>query len=157
GMFGIVPKGFIPDTDNDTLNVNLQSAQGTSYYDQVTYAQKVIDVVRKNQYVDAQMVNVGGGFGGMFSGQLTPRAKRPVSAQEIAQQLRGPLGRFPGFKATVNVPSSLQIGGFRGNSNYNINVQSLNYDDLFVWAPVLEQAMAEVPEVQDVSDNMDLK
>jgi hydrophobic/amphiphilic exporter-1 (mainly G- bacteria), HAE1 family len=158
GMFGIVPKGFIPDTDNDTLNVNVQSAQGTSYYEQVNYTQKVIDVVKRNQYVEAQMVNVGGGGpGGMFSIQLTPRAKRPVSAQEIAQQLRGPLGRFPGFRATVNVPSSLQIGGFRGNSNYNINVQSLNYDDLFVWAPVLEQAMADVPEVQDVSDNMDLK
>ena len=63
------------------------------------------------------------------------------------------LGRFPGFRATVNVPASLQIGGFRGNSNFNTNVQSLNYDDLFVWAPRLEEAIAQIPEVQDVSDN----
>jgi HAE1 family hydrophobic/amphiphilic exporter-1 len=158
GMFGVVPKGFIPDTDNDSLNINIQAAQGTSYYESVNYAQKVIDVVRQNPYVDAQMVNVGGGGpGGMFNVQLTPRATRPLSAQQIAQQLRGPLGRFPGFRATVNVPASLQIGGFRGNSNYNINVQSLNYDELYTWAPKLEAAMAEVPEVQDVSDNMDLK
>ena len=34
-MFGIVPKGFIPDQDNDTLNVNLRAAQGTSFYDMV--------------------------------------------------------------------------------------------------------------------------
>ncbi len=34
-MFEIVPKGFIPDQDNDTLNVNVQAAQGTSYYDMV--------------------------------------------------------------------------------------------------------------------------
>ena len=88
---------------------------------------------------------------------MTPRAKRPVTAQQIAQQLRGPLGRFPGFRALVNVPAALQIGGFRGNSNYNINVQSLNYDELYTWAPQLEEAMAEVPEVQDVSDNMELK
>ena len=32
-MFGIVPKGFIPDQDNDSMNVNLRAAQGTSYYD----------------------------------------------------------------------------------------------------------------------------
>jgi HAE1 family hydrophobic/amphiphilic exporter-1 len=95
--------------------------------------------------------------GGMFNVQLTPRATRPLTAQQIAQQLRGPLGRFPGFRATVNVPAALQIGGFRGNSNYNINVQSLNYDELYAWAPRLEAAMAEVPEVQDVSDNMELK
>ena len=157
-MFGIVPKGFIPDTDNDSLNVNVSTAQGTSYYESVGYAQKVIDVVRQNPYVEAQMVNVGGGGpGGMFNIQLVPRAKRPVSAQQIAQQLRGPLGRFPGFRATVNVPAALQIGGFRGNSNYNINVQSLNYDELYAWAPRLEEAMAQVPEVQDVSDNMELK
>jgi HAE1 family hydrophobic/amphiphilic exporter-1 len=163
GMFGIVPKGFIPDTDNDSLNVNLNAAQGTSYYQGVQYAQKVADLIRQNPYVEAQMVNVGGGPGGggpglgNFNVQLVPRGQRPLSAQQIAQQLRGPLGRFPGFRATVNVPASLQIGGFRGNSNFNINVQSLNYDDLFLWAPRLEEAIAQIPEVQDVSDNMELK
>ena len=79
----------------------------------------------------------------MFNVQLAAaRDQRAVSAQQIAQQLRGPLGRFPGFRATVNVPAALQIGGFRGNSNYNINVQSLNYDELYAWAPKLEAAIA---------------
>ena len=32
-MFNVVPKGFIPDQDNDSLFVNLRAAQGTSYYD----------------------------------------------------------------------------------------------------------------------------
>jgi HAE1 family hydrophobic/amphiphilic exporter-1 len=163
GMFGVVPKGFIPDTDNDTLNVNLQAAQGTSYYEAVNYAQKAIDLVRQNPYVEATMANVGGGGPGGGGGvgqlnvQLTPRASRPLSAQQIAQQLRGPLGRFPGFRATVNVPAALQIGGFRGNSNFNINVQSLNYEDLYAWAPRLEDAIGQLPEIQDVSDNMELK
>jgi HAE1 family hydrophobic/amphiphilic exporter-1 len=157
-MYSVVPKGFIPDTDNDSLNVNIQTAQGTSFYESVGYTQRVIDLIRQNPYVEAQMVNVGGGGpGGQFNIQLTPRASRPLTAQQIAQQLRGPLGRFPGFRATVNVPAALQIGGFRGNSNYNINVQSLNYDELYTWVPTLEEAMAQVPEVQDVSDNMDLK
>jgi HAE1 family hydrophobic/amphiphilic exporter-1 len=80
-----------------------------------------------------------------------------VSAQQIAQQLRGPLGRFPGFRAFVNVPASLQIGGFRGNSAFNINVQSLNYDEIYAWAPRLEKALTELPEIQDVSDNMELR
>ena len=94
---------------------------------------------------------------GFISVQLTPRARRPLSAQQIAQQLRGPLGRYPGFRAFVNVPAALQIGGFRGNSAFNINVQSLNYDELYVWAPRLEKAIADLPEVQDVSDNMELR
>src|SRR4029077_13966152 len=73
------------------------------------------------------------------------------------QQLRGPTGRFAGFRAFVNVPAALQIGGFQGNSSYNLIVQSLDNDELYTWAPRLEQAIAELPEVQDVSDNMELK
>jgi hydrophobe/amphiphile efflux-1 (HAE1) family protein len=164
-MFGIVPKGFIPDTDNDSLMIGMQTAQGTSYYDQVVYTEQIADLIRRNPYVDAEMVNVGGfgggrgggGGGGFINVQLTPRATRPVSAQQIAQQLRGPLGRFPGFRAFVNVPASLQIGGFRGNSAFNINVQSLNYDEIYAWAPRLEKALTELPEIQDVSDNMELR
>src|SRR5205085_2788615 len=80
-MFSIVPKGFIPDTDNDSLMVGTQMAQGTSYYDAAIYTQKVIDVLRQNPYVEAVMANVGGGGGGRGGGgggfisvQLTPRA-----------------------------------------------------------------------------------
>src|SRR4029079_16011115 len=131
----------------------MQTAQGTSYYEQVGYTQKVSDVINQNPYVEAQMANAGGGGGrggGGFTVQLPPRASRPVSAQQIAQQLRGPLGRFPGFRAFVNVPAALQIGGFRGNSSFNLNVQSLNFDELYKWAPELEKAIAALPEVQDV-------
>ena len=160
-MFGVVPKGFIPETDNDRLNIMLRAAQGTSYYEMVGYAQRVAALINQNPYVDAMMVNTGGGGGAQnnarFNVQLTPRATRPLSASQIAQQLRGPLGRFPGFRAFVNVPPALQIGGFQGNSSYNLNVQSLNNDELYAWAPQLEQAIAELPEVQDVSDNMELK
>ena len=157
-VFGLVPKGFIPDTDNDTLSVNLQTAQGTSFYEQVGYVQRIADLIRANPYVVAQMVNAGGGgFGGGFIIQLSPRATRDQTAQQIAQQLRGPLGRFPGFRAFVTVPASLQIGGFRGNSSYNVTVQSLDYDQLFYWAPQLEKAIADLPGVQDVSDNMEMK
>ena len=36
-MYNLVPKGFIPDTDNDSLNVNIGTAQGTSFYEAVGY------------------------------------------------------------------------------------------------------------------------
>src|SRR5262249_21963637 len=79
----------------------------------------------------------------------------PLSSSQIAQRLRGPLGRYPGFFSTVNVPGGLQIGGFQGNSDYNLMVQSLNYDELTKWSPVLEKAIAELPEVQEVQSNLD--
>src|SRR5690349_11434709 len=80
-MFKIIPTGFIPDQDNDSMFVNLQAQQGTSYYDMAKWTQQVADVVIRNKYVDSFNANVGGGPGGGFGGsnngrimvQLVPR------------------------------------------------------------------------------------
>jgi len=167
-MFTIIPTGFVPDQDNDSMFVNLQAAQGTSFYDMSKWTQQVADVVIRNKYVDSFMASVGGGPGGGGSGgganngrimvQLVPRADRDASAQQIAQQIRPLLLRYPGFRGFVGLPPSLQIGGRMGNQNFSIMLQSMNTDDLYKWAPVVEQAIArEVTEVQDVSTDMEMK
>jgi hydrophobic/amphiphilic exporter-1 (mainly G- bacteria), HAE1 family len=90
--------------------------------------------------------------------QLTPRASRPLSAQQLAQQIRPQLLRFPGFRSFVRLPTAIQIGGRMGNQNYSIMLQSLNTDELYDWAPRLEQAIAaQVPEVQDPSTDLEVK
>jgi len=163
-MVNIIPTGFIPDQDNDSMFVNLQAAQGTSYYDMAKWTQQVADVVIRNKYVDSFNANVGGGpgFGGSNNGrimvQLVPRAQRDLTAQQIAQQLRPQLLRYPGFRGFVGLPPSLQIGGRMGNQNFSIMMQSMSTDDLYKWAPALQQAIEnEVPEVQDVSNDMEMK
>src|SRR5206468_6964478 len=83
-MYYIVPTGFIPDEDKDFMFVNLQAAQGTSYYDMAEWIQDAASVVARNKYVDSMMAFVGGGGpggggpgGGMNNGrmmvQLVPR------------------------------------------------------------------------------------
>jgi HAE1 family hydrophobic/amphiphilic exporter-1 len=159
-MFGIVPKGFIPDSDNDALFVNMRAAQGTSYYEMVGMTEKVADLLNRNPQVEAMMVNTGGGAAnGMNQSriniQLTPRATRAVTATQIAQQLRQVVNRFPQFRGSVNVPQSLQIGGFRGDSGYNLMVESLNSEELYTWTPRLMTAIGQLPEVTDVSTNLE--
>jgi hydrophobic/amphiphilic exporter-1 (mainly G- bacteria), HAE1 family len=161
GMFGVVPKGFIPEQDNDSLNVNVQAAQGTSYYDMVGYAGKIAAIINANPYVDTFFASTGGGFGSMntarFNVQLTPRRRRSLTAAQVAQQLRPQLLRFPGFRAFVSLPPALQIGGRMSNSSYTLTVQSANTDELYAWADRLEAAVTTLPEVQDVSDDLQMK
>jgi len=170
-MYKIVPTGFIPDEDRDSMFVNLQAAQGTSFYDMSKWTQQVADIVIKNPNVDSFMASVGGGPGGGGPGgggggasngrlmvQLLPRADRALTAQQIAQQMRPLLLRFPGFRGFIGLPPSLQIGGRMGNQNYSLMLQAMNTEDLYAWAPQLEQAIAsQVPEVQDVSTDMEMK
>src|SRR4051795_3481870 len=163
-MFNIIPTGFIPDQDNDSMFVNLQAAQGTSYYDMAKWTQQVADVVIRNKYVDSFNAGVGGGPGG-FGGnngrimvQLVPRAQRDLTAQQIAQQLRPQLLRYPAFRGFVGLPPSLQIGGRMGNQNFSIMMQGMNTDELYEWAPKLQAAIEQqVSEVQDLSTDMEMK
>src|SRR5712692_6978737 len=166
-MYNIVPTGFIPDQDNDSMFVNLQAAQGTSYYDMARWTQQTADVVIRNTYVESFLASVGGGGpggggGGANNGriqvQLVPRAQRDLTAQQIAQQIRPALLRFPGFRGFVGLPPSLQIGGRMGNQNFSIMMQSMNTEELYEWAPKLEQAIADqVTDVQDLSTDMEMK
>jgi HAE1 family hydrophobic/amphiphilic exporter-1 len=165
-MYRIIPTGFIPDQDNDSLFVNLRAAQGTSYYDMAKWGQQVGDVVIKDPDVDSFIVQVGGGGpggGGSANNsrlpvQLKPRAQRTRTAQQIAQQIRTQIMRFPGFRVFIGLPPSLQIGGRQGNQNYSLMMQALDTNELYQWAPRLEQAVtAEVREVQDVSTDLEQK
>jgi len=159
-MFVVVPKGFVPDQDNDSMFVNLRAAQGTSYYDMTKWLQQVADVVVRNPNVDTVMTQVGGGGAsnnGRMMVQLLPRAERTQSAQELAARLRPQLGRFPGLRAFIGLPPAIQIGGRGGNQNFSVMLQSADTDSLYVWAPKLEAAVVKLPEVLDVSNDMELR
>jgi HAE1 family hydrophobic/amphiphilic exporter-1 len=161
-MFQIVPKGFIPDQDADWLMVNLRAAQGTAYEEMTQNALRVSDVLHANPYITAVMTSAGGSGGSAMNTareiiQLVPRAERPVTAMQIAQQLRGQVGRFPGFQAFVIIPPTIQIGGRSGNGSYTYTVQSIESSQLYTWAERLEAAMAKLPQIQDVTDDMQMK
>jgi HAE1 family hydrophobic/amphiphilic exporter-1 len=159
-MYRIIPTGFIPEEDNDSVSVSLQAAQGTSFYDMSDWTQQVADIVIANPYVDSFQAGVSGGSSNrsrMFV-QLVPRATRPLSASEIAQQLRAQTSRFAGFRTFVSLPPALQIGGRQGNQNFSMMMQSLDHDELYAWAGKVEDAVAtRVPEVQDVSTDLEMR
>jgi HAE1 family hydrophobic/amphiphilic exporter-1 len=159
-MFRVIPKGFLPDQDADWLMINLRSAQGTAYGQMSENALAASDLIHKSPYVTAIMVSAGGGGSAMNTSrlvlQLTPRAERPLSAAQIAQQFRRQLARFTGFQSFVVVPPTIQIGGRSSNSSYTFTVQSANTDELYSWAARLERDIATLPDVQDVNDDMQI-
>jgi HAE1 family hydrophobic/amphiphilic exporter-1 len=159
-MYRIIPTGFIPEQDNDTLFVNIRAAQGTSFYDMADWTRKISDIVIRNPNVDSFLASVMGGSANnsRIQVQLTPRATREMTAQQIAQQLRTDTGRFAAFRTFVSLPPALQIGGRMGNQNWSLMLQSLDTASLYEWGPRVEKAIAtEVDEVQDVSTDMEMK
>jgi HAE1 family hydrophobic/amphiphilic exporter-1 len=165
-LYNKVPKGFIPDQDNDQISVIAEAAQGTSYYKMVQYQQMVADAVRNDPNVDTFMSSVsggGGGFGGGTSNQsriwlqLKPRRERQLTAAQIIEKLRPKVMGFPGIRVFMTLPPSIRIGGRQSKSAYEFTVQAPDTAQLYREAAKLERELAKLPGLQDVTTDLQLK
>ena len=156
-LFDRVPKGFIPDADQDTLQLNMRAAQGTSFYKMVEYARRIADVVKRNPNVDAFLANVNSGNYSNMNLTLKPLKERKEGAQQIIDSMRARMNSFPGFQVFMNMPPSLRIGGRSSNSSYQFTLQSPDTQLLFSESEKMEAAIATLPEVTDVNTDLQIK
>jgi hydrophobic/amphiphilic exporter-1 (mainly G- bacteria), HAE1 family len=161
-MFMDIPKGFIPEQDTDQVSVITEALQGTSFYQMVDYQKQVASIVRDNPNVAALMSTVGGAaaqtVGGPNFGQLLvrlkPRSQRKAGVNEIIAQLKPKLDQVPGMKVYLQNPPTIRIGGQVTKSLYQFSMQSPNKPELFANAAKVEQAIAEIPGVRDVTSDL---
>jgi HAE1 family hydrophobic/amphiphilic exporter-1 len=158
-LYQKVPKGFIPDADNDQMQLNIQAAQGTSFYKMVEYQKRIADIVRKDPDVEAFMTNAGNGNSARFFVMLRAHPARTSTAQQVAERLRPKISSIPGFNVFPNVQPPIRIGGggYNSRSNYDFTVQGPDTDELYVQAALLEKEVRKVPEVQDVNTDLEYK
>jgi HAE1 family hydrophobic/amphiphilic exporter-1 len=162
-LYQKVPKGFIPDADNDQMQLNIQAAQGTSFYKMVEYQKRIADIVRKDPDVEAFMTNAGGNAGSgnnaRFFVMLRAHPERKSTAQQVAERLRPKIVSLPGFNVYPNVPPPIRIGGggYNSRSNYDFTLQGPDTDELYEQAAVLEKEVRKVPEVQDVNTDLEYR
>ena len=158
-----IPKGFIPDPDNDQLMVTTEAAQGTSYKEMSAQQLKIAEIISRDPNVVAFMSSTGGNFssGGGNSGrmfvQLKPRATRAQSAAEVLEKLRPKLAGLPGIRAFITLPPAIRIGGRGSKSGYEFTIQGPDTAELYRQAQKLEREVAKLPSVQDVTSDLQLK
>ncbi len=158
-LYHEVPKGFIPDADNDQMMLNIQAAQGTSYYKMVEYQKRIADIVRQDPGVEAFMTFAGNSSNARFFVMLKAHPARKATAQQVVERLRPKLSGIPGFKVYPNVPPPIRIrgGGFDSRSNYDFTLQGPDTEELYAKAAVLEKEIRKVPEVQDVNTDLEFR
>ena len=163
-MFRVVPKGFIPEQDDDSINILLRAPQGTAFDEMAGNVQTVGNIVRTNPNLQRAVAFLGNGPGGPGAMntarvvlRMKPRADRANTAQEIVQQTRPLLARFPGFRTFVTLPPAFQIGGRQGDNAYTVTLQSPDTTELYAWAERFRKAVAALATVQDVSSDLEIK
>jgi hydrophobe/amphiphile efflux-1 (HAE1) family protein len=162
-LYILVPKGFIPDTDIDQISITTEMAQGTSYTRMAQLQQRIANAIRPDENVLGMMSSVGGSmFGGSANTgrmwvQLTPRRSRKLTAAQVIERLRPKVSGFPGVRMFMTLPPSIRIGGRPSKSAYDFTLQGADVQELFQEAPRFEKLVAQLPSVQDVTSDLQIR
>jgi HAE1 family hydrophobic/amphiphilic exporter-1 len=164
-LFVVTPKGFLPSEDQGRFNVNTEGAQGISFDDMVRHQLQVADILLKDPNISSAGVNVGllgnNGSGGSNTGrmfvELKPRAERTVTVDQVIAELRPKLAQIPGVRAfMINQPPINLGGGGQNRALYQFTMQDTDTDELYKWAPMMEQAVRQSPGFEDVSSDLQI-
>ena len=98
----------------------------------------------------------GGNTGGMFV-RLKPRDQRRLTVDEVIQELRPKLAAVPGIRAYLQNPPTIQIGGRSSKNQYQYTLQGPDTDALYYYAGLLMEKMRDIPGIQDLTTDMQLK
>ncbi len=160
-LYVVVPKGFIPDTDNDQFNVQMQAAQGTSYFQMIRYGQRVASIVIQDPDVDSFFMRTGGGYGsangGFLDVMLKPRRERKATVVDIVNRIRPKISNIIGLRVTTRIPQAIRVGGRNSASSYDYTLYGPDTEELYREAPKLEAAMERLPGLVDVISDLQIK
>src|SRR5262249_31712481 len=129
-LFVRIPKGFVPDSDNDQLMIQTEAEQGISFDEMSQTQQLVADIVRQDPAVvsfysaisaSGQGYTSGPTFGRLFL-HLKPRAERD-KIDVMMSRLRQRMSALPYMRVYLQNPPTLRIGGQATTSQYQYTLQ----------------------------------
>ncbi len=80
-----------------------------------------------------------------------------ISAVQVIQEMRPKVARIPGVMVFMQVPPPIRIGGHLTKSQYQYALQSPDTNELYQDAPKLEAALSKIPQLQDVTSDLQMK
>ena len=162
-LFRIMPTGFLPGEDTGQAFAFTEAAQGIGFDEMAAHQQALAAIVGADPNVDAYMSSIGAtgpnatSNSGRIFMRLKPRSQRSLSADEVIEELRPKLARVPGIRAFVQNLPPIRIGGQLTKSLYQITLQSPDTDELYRYAPMLEDRLRAQPGLQDVTSDLQIK
>jgi len=160
-MYGLVPKGFLPEQDTGIIMGSTQADVDVSFATMQDRQRNVVDVLLADPAVAtvASTVGVSSGWASMNRGQLTislkPMRERGVTSDDVIARLRGRLARVDGIQTFLYSAQDLRGGGRQGGSQYQYALVTPDLNAMRHWAIALEEKLKQTPGIVDVSSDQD--
>ena len=161
-LYVVIPKGFFPEQDTGFIFAQAEARQDISFAAMADLQNRLSAIVQKDPDVSG-VVGFVGSTGGNSSEntarmfiQLKPFGERAASAQQIIQRLRPKVAEVPGAKFFMQAGQDINVGGRLSKTEFQYTLTSTDSEELNHWAPIIEQAMAKLPGLQDVTSDQQI-
>ena len=152
--YTIVPKGFFPEQDTGLILGVAEAAPDISSAAMAERIQGLGRIVMTDPDVDNVYYWIGPNptvSQGRMMINLKPRSDRAASATQIIARLKPKLAQVEGIALFMQVRQDIQVGGRPSKTQYQYTLQDGNSDELARWAPILEKNLKSLPQLQDVT------
>ncbi|MFG1241731.1 efflux RND transporter permease subunit [Xanthobacter sp. V7C-4] len=161
-LYIIIPKGFFPQEDNGFITGTVEAATDSSFDAMVVRQKQVAEAVRGDPDVDYVVFTAGAtgasrttNTGRLFIA-LKPRDTRLVSANGVIQNLRRRVAQVPGVNVFFQPVQNIAVGGVVSKSQFQYTLQSADTQTLFTVAKDMEQRLAALPGLRDVTSDLQI-
>jgi HAE1 family hydrophobic/amphiphilic exporter-1 len=162
-LFVNIPKDFLPSVDTDQIVAFTEGPEDASFDAMVRSQQQLMKVIGADPNVVRFMSFVGASGprptvnSGTIFIRLKPRAERALSAEQIVPLLRAKLGDVPGIKIYMQVPASINVGGYLTKAQYQYTLQDVDLPELYANASRVMEALRKEPGFLDVNSDMQVR
>jgi HAE1 family hydrophobic/amphiphilic exporter-1 len=160
-LFARAPKGFLPSEDSGQLFCFVEGPQDISFEAMSELQLQVAKIISADPNVEAAMSFIGAtGFSpslnvGRITITLKPFKQRKP-ADQVVRELRPKLANVLGAKVFIQNVPAIRIGGGLTKSPYQYVMRSASAEELYEWAPRIEQKLRTLPGLVDVTSDLQI-
>jgi hydrophobic/amphiphilic exporter-1 (mainly G- bacteria), HAE1 family len=156
-MFFIMPKGFIPSTDQGIVNGIALAGQDVSFDSMVDHVWSVKRILEHDPNVRSVFSFINGGNQGQVFMMLKPRNERALSADQVIQELQPKILSVPGIQAFLQNPPPINIGSNNTQSPYQLTLQSTDQNEIYHWVPILVNRIRTLRGFMNVTSDLQIE
>ena len=155
-LYVAIDKGFMPEQDTGRVMGFIRADQASSYQAMEQRLKRFLAIVQADPAVEHVPGFHGGGQrnAAMMFMSLKPLAERQASSEQVIERLRQQLKDEPGARLFMVPQRDIRIGGRQSSGSLDFTLQADDIQDLRTWEPRIRQAMAQLPELEDVNSDV---
>jgi hydrophobe/amphiphile efflux-1 (HAE1) family protein len=154
-LFVVIPKSFMPTVDVPNFAGSLEASQDNSFERMIAYGEQVNKILATIPWMESNLSGVESQNGGWFWVNLVDDRHRP-NTKVIIAALQKKLNAIPGLNVYLRPGEFLTLGENEGRSQYSAALEGPDGEELYRWAPKLKAKLQSLPELANVSSDLQL-